>query len=70
MKVKEVKVNGVRYIVCLNPRQARKDAEDRKAIIASLEEKLKTAPKALVGNKGYRKISRWAGTASVSTWTR
>ena len=28
---------------------------DRQAIIASLEEKLKTDPKSLVGNKGYRK---------------
>ena len=44
-----------RYIVCLNEKQARKDAADRQAIIASLEEKLKSNPKSLVGNKGYRK---------------
>jgi transposase len=55
LKVKEVIVDGNRYIVCLNEKQARKDAADRQAIIASLEEKLKTNPKSLVGNKGYRK---------------
>jgi transposase len=55
LKVKEVMVDGRRYIVCLNEKQARKDAADRQAIIDSLVEKLKTNPKALVGNKGYRK---------------
>ena len=55
LKVKEVLLNGNRYIVCLNPRQARKDAHDRQAIIDSLEEKIKTGPKTLIGNKGYRK---------------
>jgi len=55
LKVKEVTLNGIRYIVCLNARQAHKDALDRQAIINSLEEKIKTAPKNLIGNKGYRK---------------
>jgi transposase len=55
LKVKEVELKGNRYIVCLNVHQARKDAADRKAIIASLEEKIERGPKALVGNKGYRK---------------
>jgi len=55
LKVKEVVVDGKRYIVCLNPRQARKDARDRQAIIDSLQEKIKTNPKSLIGNKGYRK---------------
>jgi hypothetical protein len=55
LKVKEVIVNDRRYIVCLNTKQARKDATDRQAIIDSLSEKLKTNPKSLVGNKGYRK---------------
>ncbi len=36
-------------------RQARKDAKDREAIIASLKEQIKRGPKSLVGNKGYRK---------------
>jgi transposase len=55
LKVKEVLLNGNRYIVCLNPKQARKDARDRQAVIDSLQEKLKTNPKGLIGNKGYRK---------------
>jgi transposase len=55
LKVKEVIVGGNRYIVCLNEKQARKEAADRQAIIDSLEEKLRTNPKSLVGNKGYRK---------------
>jgi transposase len=55
LKVKEVNHNGNRYIVCLNDRQARKDAADRQAIIESLEAQLKKGAKTLVGNKGFRK---------------
>jgi transposase len=55
LKAKEVVIEGRRYIVCLNTKQARKDAADRQAIIESLQEKLRTNPKSLVGNKGYRK---------------
>ena len=55
LKVKEVRVEGRRYIVCLNDDEARKDAADREAIVASLREKLRTGEKSLVGNKGYRR---------------
>jgi transposase len=55
LKVKEVLVEGQRYIVCLNTKQARKEAWDRQAVLQDLKEKLKNNPKALVGNKGYRK---------------
>lgn len=55
LQVKEVSLKGSRYIVCFNPRQARKDTQDREAIINSLQEKIKTGPKSLIGNKGYRK---------------
>jgi len=55
LKVKEVLLDGKRYIVCINPKQARKEARDRQVILEALEEKLKTNPKALIGNKGYRK---------------
>jgi transposase len=58
LKVKEVMVDDRRYIVCLNERQARKEAADRQAIVDSLQEKLATNPKSLVGNKGYRKYLR------------
>ena len=55
LKVTEVNIGGRRYIVCLNEREARKDAADRQAIVDALQEKLKSNPKSLVGNKGYRK---------------
>jgi transposase len=55
LMVKEVALNGKRYILCFNPKQALKDAQDRQAILDSLSEKLKTNPKGLIGNKGYRK---------------
>ena len=55
LKVKEVKHNDRRYIVCYNARQARKDAADREAIINTLREQLKKGATSLVGNKGYRR---------------
>lgn len=55
LKVKEVWVNDNRYIVCVNTKQARKDAADRKAIIDALTERIKKGPKNMIGNKGYRK---------------
>ena len=60
LKVKEVSVNGSRYILCLNSKQARKDAQDRQAIVDALKEKIKTTPKSLVGNKGYRKYLKFS----------
>jgi transposase len=55
LKVKEVLVEGRRYVVCLNEEEARKDAHDRESIVASLREQLKQGDKSLVGNRGYRK---------------
>ncbi len=55
LKVKEVHVNGRRYIVCLNPKQARKDKAEREEILRSLEEQLQKGAKTLVGNRGYRR---------------
>ena len=48
-------MGGHRYVLCLNEKQARKDALDRQLIVDALEEKLRKNPKALIGNKGYRK---------------
>jgi len=68
LKVKQVTHNDTRYIVCLNERQARKDATDRKAIIDSLKKQLKKGPKVLVGNKGYRKYLKvQKGSAQIDT---
>jgi transposase len=55
LKVKEVRVDDRRYVVCLNEDEARKDAADREAIVASLREQLGKGDKSLVGNKGYRR---------------
>lgn len=55
LKVKEVGLDDRRYVICYNSKQARKDNADREAILASLKEKLKSGPKSLIGNKGYRK---------------
>jgi transposase len=55
LKVKEVRIEDRRYVVCLNEEQRRKDVADRKAIVEHLREALKAGDKALVGNKGYRK---------------
>jgi hypothetical protein len=61
LKVKEVRVEGRRYIVCLNDDEARKDAADREAIVGSLREQLRRGDKSLVGNKGYRRYLNGGG---------
>jgi hypothetical protein len=55
LKVKEVRVEDRRYVVCVNEEQARKDQADRAAIVEALREQLKHGGKSLIGNKGYRK---------------
>lgn len=61
LKVKEVRVEGRRYVVCLNEEQARKDRADREAIVEHLREQLRQGDKSLVGNKGYRKYLKTKG---------
>ena len=56
LRVKEVMVEGRRYIVCHNPEEARKDAIDREAIVKGLEDKLSQSPGNLAGNRGYRRF--------------
>jgi transposase len=55
LKVKEVRVDDRRYVICLNEDEARKDAADREAIVAAQREQLRNGDKSLVGNKGYRR---------------
>jgi DDE family transposase len=62
LKVKEVWVEERRYIVCLNEEERRKDAHDRKAIVAHLKEQLCNGDKSLVGNKGYRRYLKVEGS--------
>lgn len=45
-----------RYVVCLNPEEARRDAAARAAILDSLRLKLRQGDKELVGNAGYRRF--------------
>src|SRR5208282_450151 len=61
LDVKEVHVEGRRYIVCRNQDEARKDAADREAIVAALREQLRQGDKSLIGNKGYRRYVSQAG---------
>ena len=61
LKVKEVRLAGRRYVVCLNEDQAAKDRHDREAIVAALEAALKQGDKALIGNKGFRRYVRAGG---------
>ena len=65
LAVKEVIVEERRYIVCRNSRQTRKDAAARQAMVEALEQRIKTNPKGLMGNRGYArylKLSKGAIT--------
>lgn len=61
LKVKEVRIEDRRYVVCHNEEQAKKDRADREAIVTGLEEKLRQGEKSLVGNRGYRKFLKSSG---------
>lgn len=45
-----------RYVVCLNPEEAKRDAAARAAILDNLRVKLRQGDKTLVGNAGYRRF--------------
>jgi hypothetical protein len=62
LKVKEVKVDGRRYVVCVNEDEVKKDRADREAIVAGLREQLRAGDKSLVGNKGYRRFLKVEGS--------
>lgn len=58
LRVKEVMVEGRRYIICHNPQEAARDAEEREAIVKALEDELQQGVRQLVGNRGYRRFLR------------
>jgi hypothetical protein len=60
LRVKEVGVEGRRYIVCHNPEEAAKDAAAREAILQALADQLRQGAKRLVGNRGFRRFLRIA----------
>ncbi len=61
LKVKDLEVEGRRYVVCLNEEEKRKDAHDRAAILESLGKALQGGDKSLVGNKGFRRFLKTEG---------
>ncbi len=61
LKVKEVRVEGRRYVVCVNAEEVESDRARREAIVASLREQLTQGDKSLVGNKGYRRYLKVEG---------
>lgn len=67
LEVKEVWVEDRRYVVCRNAEQARKDAHDREAVLAALEDRLSHGSvKSMVANRGYR---RYLKTIAKGTLT-
>jgi hypothetical protein len=60
-EAKAVMLAGRRYIVCRNDEEAEKDAANRAAILAGLEQQLAHGDKALVANKGYRRFLKTVG---------
>lgn len=61
LKVKEVRINGRRYVVCVNPEQVEHDRRQRAQIVSGLREQLRQGDKSLVGNKGYRRYLKVEG---------
>jgi hypothetical protein len=63
LKVKEVRIEDRRYIICLNEEEKRKDEAARLAILDALREKLTGGAKNLIGNKDYARYLRVAKDA-------
>jgi len=61
LQVKEVRIEGRRYVVCLNEEEREHDAKQRAAIVAGLKDQLHQGDKSLVGNKGYRRYLKVEG---------
>lgn len=61
LEAKAVTLGGLRYIVCRNLAEARKDAADREAILDGLKKQLRRGDKALVGNAAYRRFLKTTG---------
>jgi hypothetical protein len=71
LAVKEVFVEGRRYVICKNELEAKKDAVARETLIAKLERTLdEHGPKAVIGNKGFSrfiKVAKGAVTIDRAT---
>jgi hypothetical protein len=58
LEVKQVVVDGRRYVVCRNPLEAKKDAAAREAIVAKLQQALSHGPKTVIRNVGFKRFLR------------
>jgi hypothetical protein len=56
LAVRETTITGRRYVICRNAEEAKKDAAARAELVAGLERKLAQGDKALVANKGFRRL--------------
>jgi transposase len=61
LKVKDVWVEGRRYVVCINEEEVASDRQRREEIVAGLREQLRQGDKSLVGNEGYRRYLKVEG---------
>jgi len=61
LKVKDVDVEGRRYVVCVNEEEVASDRQRREDIVQALHEQLRQGDKSLVGNKGYRRYLKVEG---------
>ena len=66
--VKQVKIEGVRYIVCRNEEEAENDRRERETIVTALDAQLKKGDKALIGNSAYRRYLRKTGARGASSF--
>ena len=66
LAIKEVTLQGRRYVLCRNEEEARKDADRRAALLAGLDRKLAQGDKALVSNKGFRRFVKAVGSGNFS----
>jgi transposase len=55
LQVRETAVDSRRYITCINPEEAAKDAAKRAAALEKLQAALKRGDKALLANRAYRR---------------
>jgi len=58
LQVKQVRVGDRRYVLCLNPEEAERDAAARAAMVEALEDKLHQGAGELIGNRGYKRFLR------------
>jgi len=57
LQVKEIDIEGRRYVICFNPDEAEKDRNDREAILEKIRTKLASGGvKKLINNRGYTRF--------------